>query len=78
MNLILALLVGCAVTALVSAGVSWNWKDELAEATCLGLDNSGKGWTFAVRRPCVSGSTLNCHTVCANVKYQDTQTSPYP
>ena len=74
MGRFLVLLVSLAYAGLVFAGTSWNWKDELAQATCTAMSPGG-GWVYAVRKPCVSGYTTNCKTICetASLKAQDEQ-----
>ena len=69
------LLVIMSVIAATSAAQSWNWKDEIAEASCVGLSTT-RGWTYAVRRPCHSGIT--CRTICEdrNLANQDSQLRP--
>ena len=70
----LALLVSLAYAGLVSAGTSWNWKDELAQATCTAMSPGG-GWVYAVRKPCSAGYKTDCKTICeaSSLRAQDAQ-----
>ena len=74
MGRLFALLVSLASVGLVFAGTSWNWKDELAQATCTAMSPGG-GWVYAVRKPCISTYTTNCDSICRsnNLKLLDNQ-----
>ncbi|XP_013408903.1 uncharacterized protein LOC106172656 isoform X1 [Lingula anatina] len=53
-----------AFSKLANAGPSYNYYDEIAQATCTAM-NTRAGWVFAVRRKCNSW-TLPCQYICSS------------